>query len=272
MNAIILLHEIYGRNDFMNMLCRKYRDLGFRVYCPDLNRGRVFDYRETDAAYAHFYANRDACRSVWALLDRLKPRYENVFLVGYSAGAALAWRCSENPNCSGVVACYGSRIRDYLSVMPKCPVLLIFAGRDCFDVDAAAKALESAPNTEVAVFPSEHGFLNPDSGRYDAALAGEAESRVRRFLKTAGAIEQEKNGGRTMTVKRSTGCGCCWTETSGTAPLPSTPMRIPPPSACGRRIWRNCCAAGAGWWSTSTYKKKRRCRGAFSKNVLIPEQ
>lgn len=86
MNAIILLHEIYGRNDFMNMLCRKYRDLGFRVYCPDLNRGRVFDYRETEAAYAHFYANRDACRSVWALLDRLKPRYENVFLVGYSAG------------------------------------------------------------------------------------------------------------------------------------------------------------------------------------------
>ena len=64
MNAIILLHEIYGRNGFMNMLCRKYRDQGVHIYCPDLNRGTVFGHRETEAAYAHFYANRDACRAV----------------------------------------------------------------------------------------------------------------------------------------------------------------------------------------------------------------
>ena len=195
MSAIILLHEIYGRNGFMNMLCRKYRDLGFHVYCPDLNRGKVFDYRETGAAYAHFYANRDAFRSVWTLLDQLKPRYEHVFLVGYSAGATLAWRCSENPNCSGVVACCGSRIRDHLNLAPKCPALLIFARRDCFDVDAVVRALKAAPNTEIAVFPGEHGFLDPDSGQYDEASAGEAECRIRRFLKAAGAMEQKKTGG-----------------------------------------------------------------------------
>lgn len=195
MNAIILLHEIYGKNRFINTLCETYRKPGFRVYCPDLNQGRVFDYHETEAAYAHFYANKDAFPSVWALLDRLGPQYEKVFLVGYSAGAALAWRCSENSNCSGVVACYGSRIRDFLGVTPRCPVLLLFAGRDCFDVDAAAKALESAPNTEVAVFPGEHGFLDPDSGRYDAALAGEAAGRIRRFFTAAGAMDKVESGG-----------------------------------------------------------------------------
>lgn len=195
MNAIILLHEIYGRNRFIEMLCEKYRSLGFRVYCPDLNRGAVFDYRETGAAYAHFYANKDAFRSVWALLDRLKLQYENVFVAGYSAGAALAWRCSENPNCSGVIACYGSRIRDALNVTPKCPVLLIFARRDCFDVDAVVRTLKAAPNTEVAVFPGEHGFLDPDSGRYDERSAGEAENCIRRFWKAVGAMEQEKTGG-----------------------------------------------------------------------------
>lgn len=182
--AVILLHEIYGRNQFIRSQSKNYSNLGFRVYCPDWNQGKVFAYSETDAAYRHFYAcaGIEAYRSLWALVDQLKPRYAQLFLVGYSVGATLAWRCSENPNCSGVIACYGSRIRDYLRVKPQCPSLLLFAERDSFDVDSVGKALEAAPNTKAIFFDAEHGFLDPFSPNYAPHQAETAEKLILDFL------------------------------------------------------------------------------------------
>lgn len=184
MNAIILLHEIYGQNRFMQMQCQKYQRLGFTVYSPDFNEKMVFDYRDEAAAYAHFYARAgmNAYQSVWNLLDTLKPRYEKVFLLGYSAGATLAWRCSEHPNCTGVIACYGSRIRDYLNVTPRCPFLLLFAQRDRFDVSHVTDLLQSIPRARICSFPAEHGFLDPYSPHYSASCAREAEAMILHFL------------------------------------------------------------------------------------------
>ncbi|MDY4488598.1 MAG: dienelactone hydrolase family protein [Candidatus Limivicinus sp.] len=182
--AVILLHEIYGRNQFIRSQSKKYSDLGFQVYCPDWNQGKVFAYSEADAAYRHFYAcaGMEAYRALWALIDQLKPRVEQLYLVGYSVGATLAWRCSENPNCSGVIACYGSRIRDYLDVKPQCPAQLLFAERDCFDVGTVGKALKAAPNTRLHFFNAEHGFLDPFSPSYAPLQAEAAEKLILRFL------------------------------------------------------------------------------------------
>ena len=54
MNVIIVLHEIYGKNSFIEEECKKYENLGFDVYCPDFYEGKVFSYIETDIAYSYF--------------------------------------------------------------------------------------------------------------------------------------------------------------------------------------------------------------------------
>lgn len=184
MKAMILLHEIYGVNRFMNAQRQKYEKLGFAVFCPDFYGGRVFGYDETEDAYRWFYeqAGLDSYRRAWDLVDRLRKQYTAVYLLGFSVGATLAWRCSENPNCAGVIACYGSRIRAFPEVIPRCPALLLFAEKDSFDVPALAERLKQTPKTQIRLFPGEHGFLDPGSGHYHASAANEAEAEILRFL------------------------------------------------------------------------------------------
>lgn len=184
MKAIILIHEIYGKNNFIDMQCNKYQDIGFDVYCPDLLNNRVFSYNEVDEAYTYFYANvgLNAYRLIWNLLETIKLKYEKIYIIGYSVGATLAWQCSENPHCSGVVCCYGSRIRDYMWVKPKCPVLIIFAKEDSFDVYSAKNSLEQLPNTSVALLQAKHGFMDLYSEYYDATQAEITEKKILNFI------------------------------------------------------------------------------------------
>ena len=184
MKAIILLHEIYGVNRFMDAQRQKYEKLGLAVFCPDFYNGRVFGYDETENAYPYFYeqVGLDSYCRVWKQVDALRTQYEKVYLLGFSVGATLAWRCSENPNCAGVIACYGSRIRAYPEVTPRCPTLLLFAEKDSFDVPALAERLEQNPNTRIRLFPGEHGFLDPGSGHFHKLSAKEAEAEILRFL------------------------------------------------------------------------------------------
>lgn len=193
MKVIVLLHEIYGVNPFLDDQRRKYEDLGYFVSCPDLYVGKVFGYGEAEAAYRYFYAHvgLDAYGKVWKLTAELKRRYEAVYLLGFSVGATLAWRCSENPACDGVIACYGSRIRDYPRVVPKAPALLLLAEKDSFDPAALARTLAHTPNTRIRIFPGEHGFLDPYGGHFRPESAREAEEEMLRFLTEERSVSQD---------------------------------------------------------------------------------
>ncbi|SET52294.1 Dienelactone hydrolase family protein [Enterococcus malodoratus] len=35
-NAVIILHEIYGLNQFILDVCNQYSEKGYDVFCPDL--------------------------------------------------------------------------------------------------------------------------------------------------------------------------------------------------------------------------------------------
>lgn len=188
MKAVMLLPEIYGKNRFIAEVEAGLQARGFAVYTPDYYQGRVYDYLEAESAYAAFYrqVGLDFCREVSWLVNRLSHQHEEVYLLGFSVGASLAWRCSENPNCAGVVACYGSRIRDYLEVVPRCPTLLLFAEEDSFDVPAAVNVLKQKPNVTVETCPARHGFLDCHSPCYDPVQADRAGEKIRQFF--------EKNG------------------------------------------------------------------------------
>lgn len=181
--AIILLHEIYGKNRFMDSQRQFLSDLGFHVCCPDLLNGQTFSYEETAAAYACFYENAaEARRLVWKLTDELGAKYDAVYLMGYSAGAAIVWQCSENQNCAGAVAFYGSRIRDSLHITPRCPTLLLFAQQDSFDVLSVMRSLEGKANTRSILFPAAHGFFDPYGPAYAPAVAAAAKKELTSFL------------------------------------------------------------------------------------------
>lgn len=168
--AIIVLHEIYGRNAFIKEVCEEYYQDGFDVYCPNLlGVNKIFSYEEASGAYSYFIneIGFDVYSDILSLIQNLKEHYKKVIVVGFSIGATIAWRCCESSYCDAIITCYGSRIRDYTSLEPKCPTLLMFAEQDSFDVNSLCEQLGNKPNTEIVRINAQHGFLDQYSKHYD---------------------------------------------------------------------------------------------------------
>jgi dienelactone hydrolase len=188
-SAIIVLHEIYGINQHILKVYQYYKLAGFDVICTNLiNRDEPFDYDHEEAAYEYFMKNVGfdvASEKVSDLIMQTKQKYKHVFLLGFSIGATIAWLCSgKEPICEGVIGYYGSRIRNYLNIIPKCPALLIFAAEEkSFNVMELAFILEEKINVETHVLSGKHGFCDPFSNRYDEQLCQEAVELVDDFLK-----------------------------------------------------------------------------------------
>ncbi|MGM7719933.1 dienelactone hydrolase family protein [Metabacillus sp. Hm71] len=133
---VIVLHEIYGLNQFMKETCRVVSELGADVVCPNLiDREVPFDYTEVDEAYQHFTENIgliSAKNKVNSIIMDLNAKYEKILILGYSIGATIAWLCSEDDKIDGIIGFYGSKIRNYTEISPKCPTLLFFSGKGAF--------------------------------------------------------------------------------------------------------------------------------------------
>lgn len=188
-SVIIILHEIYGINQHIMKVCQHFSKAGFNVICPDLiNLSEPFEYDQEEEAYQYFLNNVGfelASQKVQHLITQAKEKYKHVFLLGFSIGATIAWLCSgEEPICEGIIGYYGSRIRDYLSINPKCPVLLIFANEEkSFGVEKLACTLGKKSNVEVHMLAGKHGFSDPFSKRYHEQSSEDAMKFIKNFLK-----------------------------------------------------------------------------------------
>ncbi|MDU4962163.1 MAG: dienelactone hydrolase family protein [Sporomusaceae bacterium] len=185
-DAVIVLHEIYGINRHIAAVCRQYSNRGYDVYCPHLLRRELpFDYCEQQQAYSDFIANGGfaAYRQVISLLREIRSRYRRIILAGFSIGATLAWISCGSGLCDGIIACYGSRIRDYPAVNPACPALCIFAEQEAAFSPASVDAFfRDRPGISVSVLAGRHGFCDPFSAEYHPASAAEAEKLTESFL------------------------------------------------------------------------------------------
>lgn len=167
--AIIILHEIYGVNKFIEERCAHYHELGLDVYCPSMLNRDSFAYKDSAAAYDYFFSEVGfgIYKKIQEQIEQLKKIYKRVFVLGFSIGATIAWRCSENSVADGIICCYGSRIRDYLLVQPSCPTLLLFAEHDSFALPGTIRLLKEKDNIEIITLKAHHGFLDKYSGYYD---------------------------------------------------------------------------------------------------------
>ena len=193
-NAIIILHEIYGVNEFIQNQCREFTKAGFTVFSPNLLKRGSFAYEASAEAYNFFFENVGfhVYTEINALIHQLKKQYRSVFVLGFSVGATLAWSCCENSSCSGIIAFYGSRIRDFTELNPTCPTFLAFASEDSFDVEKVAKKLNAKPDLSVFQYEAKHGFYDCCSPNYDDVEAAKAKGDMTRFIKQVCGNEEEK--------------------------------------------------------------------------------
>lgn len=183
--ALVLVHEIYGLNRFIDETAAYYREQGYDIYCPDLLKRACFEYEEEEKAYRHF---RDEVGFVVdaeseAIIWNLKRKYEYVFILGFSAGATIAWKIAAQGVADGVVCCYGSRIRDEIALVPGCATWLIFAQEAGFDVQHVAGLLKQKPKIRVSVVDAGHGFMDPYQRNYNGKTAAWYRREIDSFFK-----------------------------------------------------------------------------------------
>ena len=181
--AIIILHEIYGVNDHIRDTCSKYVVMGYDVYCPDLYDGSVsFSYDQQTLAYSSFFKRIgfSAAADILKLTDTIQNRYKYLFLIGFSVGATIAWICANNRIYDGAICYYGSRIRDYQDIEPKCPILAIFSQDEKSFVPTLINKNNSLIHTETV--DACHGFCDKYSESYDSHAAMQIEKRTEAFL------------------------------------------------------------------------------------------
>lgn len=185
--AIIVLHEIYGINQHITEVCQKLAAAGYDIYCPHfLGLDRPFDYSQQAEAYAYF-ANSvgfQVANRVVQLVDEVRPSYNKVLLVGYSIGATIAWLTAARAHCDGLIGYYGSRIRDFMTIVPTCPALLLFASQEkSFDAAVLVSAFEQSDTITAHLLRGSHGFCDPYGESFHSVSADEAEEYVQQFLK-----------------------------------------------------------------------------------------
>ncbi len=185
-DLIILIHEIYGVNGFITDTANRFALYGYDVVCPDLcGLEQPFDYSEEETAYRYFSDNIGFYKGtdiVIALAKQLGSSYNRIFLIGFSVGATIAWLCSKAGLFSGVVCCYGSRIRDFTGIAPVCPALLLFPSHEkSFNVRAFAGGFKK-PGIKVHLLEGNHGFADSYSTGYNEASAKKAFDLIKGFI------------------------------------------------------------------------------------------
>jgi len=187
--CIVVLHEIYGINQHMKTMCDKLSEYQFDVVCPDLlQRDKHYNYSDEKDAYQNFKENIGfvaATKKVKELLYEIRDKYKIVVVVGFSIGATIAWLCSNEKHlCDIIIGYYGSRIRDYTEIIPKCPVMLFFPKQEkSFNVSNLIEQIKDKESTKIYKFQGNHGFSDPYSGNYCLESAKKAEEEMLKFIR-----------------------------------------------------------------------------------------
>lgn len=170
--AIIVVHEIYGLNDHIKGVCKRLKKLNYTVISPNLlGEEMLYTYSEEDRAYLYFVNKigfNEAAYQIKKLARELRSEYTELYIVGFSVGATIAWLCSNEGNLfTGVIGFYGSRIRDYLNIMPACDTLLFFPKKEkSFNTNDMIKCLEEKTNVHIVKVNSNHGFTDQSNSEY----------------------------------------------------------------------------------------------------------
>ncbi|QDZ96569.1 dienelactone hydrolase family protein [Bacillus altitudinis] len=189
--VIILIHEIYGINDHMETTIKYFERTGFEVYCPQLlGQIKTFDRDSEDDAYRYFMTEVGFDRSVDTVLQlarelKAKDKSIRLFALGFSVGATVAWLCSRYDGLfTGIIGLYGSRIRDYMTISPKCETLLFFPTiENAFKPLEIVEVLEKKKGVRVKMVEGRHGFANPYSEAFKAPSKDRCFQEMSEFIK-----------------------------------------------------------------------------------------
>ncbi len=178
--GIVVIHEIFGVNDYITGTDRRLAELGYVALAPDLfwrtAPGLALDHDEEGLARAmENVAQFDAEAAVGdavAAVEHLRSLPEvqgGVGVLGFCLGGTLAYLVAAAASPDAAVSYYGSGVPGAVDQADQitCPVLIHFGGDDPYipreQIDAAQAALADRPGVTFVI---HEGAGTPSTTRW----------------------------------------------------------------------------------------------------------
>ena len=191
--GVVVIHEIYGLNDNIRDIARRFARQGYAALAVDLFGGRNRTFCMFRLMGAQLFTPLDnsgigELQAALAYLGGLPEVDDNrLGAVGFcmGGGLAIAWACGDT-RLKAIAPFYGAIPRPLQAVARACPVVGSYPERD-FTAGmgrklAAALAEYGIPH-DIKVYPgARHSFFNDQGSHYDAAAAADSWQRLLAFF------------------------------------------------------------------------------------------
>lgn len=191
--AVVLIHEVWGLNNFVRSEVDRYASEGYACIAPALMDRIELGYESEDYGPSGFARVGDLMKGfdplsvlsdVQAAVQALASAGK-VGITGYCFGGATSWRAAHaGLGLAAASGYYGGGVPNYIGQAPVIPIEMHFGDKDTGIPTEQIEALRAAyPQVPIYLYPAGHGFCNFDRpSHYDAASAKLANERTLAFF------------------------------------------------------------------------------------------
>jgi carboxymethylenebutenolidase len=202
--GIVVIHEIYGLNENMKDITRRFADQGYVALAVDLFAGRnraICMFRVMTGLLLtplHNSGIHDLKAALSFLSEQPGVDVSRLGAVGYCFGGSfvIAWACTDE-RLKVIAPYYAMNPRPLKAVARLCPVVGSYP--DNFTISAGKKLdveldRYNVPH-DIKIYPgAKHGFFNDTSSIYDESAAQDSWGRVLAFFEER--LGTKKSGNR----------------------------------------------------------------------------
>ncbi|WP_375450693.1 dienelactone hydrolase family protein [uncultured Devosia sp.] len=191
--AVVLIHEVWGLNNFVRSEVDRYAGEGYVTVAPALMDRIEPGYESEDYGPTGF-------AKIGELLQGFNPASTlpdveaavasvteagKVGITGYCFGGAISWRSAHaGLGLAAASGYYGGGVPNYIGLAPQIPIEMHFGDNDSGIPLEQIEALRQAyPDVPVYLYPAGHGFCNFDRpSSHDTASSKLANERTLAFF------------------------------------------------------------------------------------------
>jgi carboxymethylenebutenolidase len=191
--GLVLIHEIFGLNENMKDISRRFAAQGYLALAVDLFSGcsrAICIFRAMSGLLLNPLHNRgihDLKAALTFLSEQPAVDPSRVGAVGYCFGGSfvIAWACTDD-RLQVIAPYYAMNPRPLKAVARLCPVVGSYPDRDITTPAAQKLDVEldryQIPH-DIKIYPgTKHGFFNDTSKIYEASAAQDSWGRVLAFF------------------------------------------------------------------------------------------
>jgi dienelactone hydrolase len=180
----VVVADIFGKTSALEDLVSRISSIFTSTLLIDPYEGQVMSFAREREAYSYFQNNIGLSQYIKIVAERVKHRKVSSLLVGFSIGASVVWRVSQEPFFhphTKAVGFYGSQIRNHLYVNPVIEIDLYFPRHEPhFNVLELIEEVSKKPLARAIKTDYLHGFMNERSENYDNVGYSEYLTLLRR--------------------------------------------------------------------------------------------